>query len=80
VESEGRDGGYVEAFGAAALSGDAERIRMCYTKDRYPSVESAELTITRRKTCTKKLLRVYRCDYCGGYHLTSQPPAMPAAA
>jgi hypothetical protein len=48
---------------------------MCLTKDRYGNLESAKFTITRRETKTKKLLRLYTCPYCGGYHLTSQPEA-----
>lgn len=60
---------------------DKVQISMCLTKDRYGTRESAELTITRREMKTRKLLRLYACPYCGGYHLTSKPEAIgPMAA
>lgn len=64
---------YVDVFVSAVLAHDRVRIRMCLTKDRYSSYESARFTIERRQTKSGKLLRLYQCPYCGGYHLTSRP-------
>ena len=77
----GHGPGYEEVYVEAVLTHDRRQVRMCLTKDRYPSPEFAATTVERRTTISGKLLRVYRCDYCRGYHLTSQPQAeLPAAA
>jgi hypothetical protein len=69
----GHGEGYVDVYVDAVLTHDKVRIHMCLTKDRYSSYESARFTIERRQTKSGKLLRLYQCPYCGGYHLTSQP-------
>lgn len=54
---------------------------MCLSKDRYALRQSAEHAIPRREAKTGKVLRLYQCPYCGGYHLTSRPAAQaPLAA
>ena len=73
VASEGRDGRYVATFMAAVLARDRARIGMCLTKDRYDCKIAAELAIPNRESKTGKVLRSYRCPYCGGYHLTKIP-------
>ena len=77
----GREKVYTKVYVEAVLAKDKIRVSMCLTKDRYSSQESAQLTIQRRETKSGKLLRVYQCPFCGGYHLTSKPEAdMPMAA
>ena len=77
----GREKDYTRVYVEAVLAKDKIRVSMCLTKDRYSSQESAQLTIQRRETKSGKLLRVYQCPFCGGYHLTSKPEAdMPMAA
>ena len=77
----GRGKGYREAYVAAVRRGDKTRISMCLSKDRYASQGRAEAAIPRREAKTGKVLRLYQCPYCGGYHLTSKPTATdPLAA
>jgi hypothetical protein len=45
--------------------------RSCLRKVRYGHGETARLAIERQPG---KPLAYYACDYCGGYHLTSQVP------
>lgn len=52
--------------------GEAQR-RTCLAKNRYDTREDAE---EAARACTangRRALRVYRCDYCDGWHLTSKP-------
>lgn len=71
----------MEAYVLAILAKDRVRISMCLSKDRYALQQSAELAIPRREAKTGKVLRLYQCPYCGGYHLTSRPTApVPEAA
>lgn len=77
----GRGKGYRETYVAAVMSGDKTRIGMCLSKDRYASQASAGSAMARREAKSGKVLRLYQCPYCGGYHLTSKPMATdPLAA
>ena len=58
---------------AAVLAKDTVQIHMCLTKDRHASKEAAELAGSKRETKSGKLLKVYQCPFCGGYHLTKMP-------
>ena len=61
-----------EARRASDEFGEAQR-RTCAAKNRYATREDAE---EAARTCTtngRRTLRVYRCDYCDGWHLTSKP-------
>ena len=73
--------GYKEMYVDAIYAGDKLRVRMCLHKNRYASLSEACLVIGIRETKSGKQLRAYRCPYCSGYHLTSQPLApLPTAA
>ena len=77
----GRGQGFLEVYVFAILAKDRIRISMCLSKDRYGSQERADAAIPRRETKTGKVLRLYQCPYCGGYHLTRKLTApMPLAA
>ncbi len=50
---------------------------MCGGKTRYRDESAAELAIRNSEWAREDgggPLRTYRCDYCGRWHLTSQPP------
>lgn len=47
--------------------------RACSAKHRYESREDAEEAARTCITNGRRTLRVYRCDYCDGWHLTSKP-------
>ncbi len=43
----------------------------------YPTRQEAEATADHRmETPTTPLLRVYECEVCGNFHLTSNPPRL----
>ena len=45
-------------------------VRQCAKKNRYPTMETAEMVAERRTMTSGMPLRVYRCPCCGGYHIT----------
>ncbi len=52
---------------------EAQRYKACLSKQRYNTRAEAEATA---KLCAEhgtRGLEVYRCAYCGGWHLTSHP-------
>ncbi len=52
---------------------EAQRYKACLSKQRYDTRAEAEATA---KLCAEhgtRGLEVYRCAYCGGWHLTSHP-------
>ncbi len=50
------------------------RRRMCEGKTRYKDEAAADLAIRNIEWAEGKqgMLRTYRCEYCGRWHLTSQ--------
>lgn len=46
---------------------------MCLSKEIYFSKEKAEANVKIFSRLRKVKLRVYKCPYCKGYHLTSKP-------
>lgn len=58
----------------AAVERDAaRRNRACESKNRYASRAEAEEAIASCAAYGRRGLHSYRCDYCGGWHLTSKP-------
>ena len=47
--------------------------KMCLSKEIYFSKEKAEANAKIFSRLRKVELRVYKCPYCKGYHLTSKP-------
>lgn len=61
----------------SAMDSEERHRRMCGGKTRYKDEAAAELAIVRSEWARDgegSPLRTYRCDYCGRWHLTSQPP------
>jgi hypothetical protein len=63
----------VATFVAAVLAQDRMQMSMCLTKDRYDCRVAAETAVPHRESKTGRVLRSYRCPYCGGYHLAKMP-------
>lgn len=51
----------------------ARRERACESKNRYASRAEAEGAIASCAEWGRRGLSCYRCEYCGGWHLTSHP-------
>ena len=51
---------------------DARRERACESKNRYRSRAEAEAAAASCAEWGTPGLKCYRCDYCGGWHLTSK--------
>lgn len=51
----------------------AFRLKSCESKRRYDTREEAEETIALCAEHGRHGLSCYRCEYCGGWHLTSHP-------
>ena len=51
--------------------------RFVVRKQLFPTKEAADLSLTSFAVAHPKKghkpIRSYKCDYCGGYHVTSQP-------
>lgn len=83
-EFRSRLGGYGsldDAFGRAAI-GRAERDayhdalardKACSSKNRYLDEEDALEALEACERHGRRNLRIYRCPYCDGWHLTSKP-------
>ena len=52
---------------------EAFRYRSCERKNRYDSRMEAEAVIADCENHGRRGLTCYRCEYCGGWHLTSHP-------
>lgn len=50
----------------------------CESKNRYASRREAEDAIAACAAHGTRNLRCYRCEHCGGWHLTSKPPRTDA--
>lgn len=65
------------AFEAESVRGSARagalQKKACTSKVRYDTREDAEEAARTSRFAGGKTLRVYRCDYCDGWHLTSKP-------
>lgn len=60
---------------ALAAQRDADlRQRACSSKNRYQTYADAQEAIGSCADHGRGGLHCYRCDYCGGWHLTSKPP------
>lgn len=46
--------------------------KMCLTKRLYITFDEAEAALRCRQKRTDKTLRIYKCPFCKGYHLTSK--------
>lgn len=51
----------------------ARRVKACESKNRYASRAEAEQAVSWCADHGKRGLRIYRCKYCNGWHLTSRP-------
>ena len=49
------------------------RHKACESKNRYATRAEAEAAIVSCAAHGTRGLHCYRCDYCGGWHLTSKP-------
>lgn len=52
---------------------EARRYKACDRKNRYDSRPEAEAVIADCAVHGRGGLSCYRCEYCGGWHLTSHP-------
>lgn len=52
---------------------EARRYKACLSKQRYDTRSEAEATAALCAAHGRGGLQVYRCNYCGGWHLTSRP-------
>lgn len=52
---------------------DALRMKACESKNRYLSRSDAEAAIASCAEYGTTGLHCYRCEFCGGWHLTSKP-------
>jgi len=52
---------------------EARHYKACLSKQRYDTRAEAEATATLCAQHGKSGLEVYKCPYCGGWHLTSHP-------
>ena len=50
----------------------ADRARSCERKNRYATRAEAQEAIARCADNGRRGLSCYRCEYCGGWHLTSR--------
>lgn len=70
-----------DLFGREAARRDADEARReearyekaCASKNRYATRAEAEATAAACAAHGRGGLAVYRCPYCGGWHLTSHP-------
>lgn len=51
----------------------ALRDKACESKNRYATRAEAEENLAWCESQGRRGLHIYRCDYCGGWHLTSKP-------
>lgn len=51
----------------------ALRRKSCESKNRYETRSEAEDAIAACAAYGRRGLHCYRCDYCGGWHLTHKP-------
>lgn len=51
----------------------AFREKSCESKNRYDTRQDAEEAIARCAEHGRRGLTCYRCEFCGGWHLTSHP-------
>lgn len=49
------------------------RYKSCEKKNRYATRDDAEEALRWCEARGKRGLAIYRCDWCGGWHLTSHP-------
>ena len=54
---------------------EALREKACESKNRYATRAEAEAAIASCAAHGTRGLHCYRCDFCGGWHLTSKPQA-----
>lgn len=59
---------------AALDKADALRNKACESKNRYETQAEAREAIALCAEHGRTDLRCYKCDYCGGWHLTSKGP------
>ena len=53
----------------------ARRWSACEKKNRYATRADAEDALAACEAHGTRGLHIYRCEYCGGWHLTSHPKA-----
>lgn len=78
---DGWDDGLESAFDRAEAKGHAVddrreaafRAKSCESKKRYDTREDAEEAIELCAQHGRRGLTCYRCEFCGGWHLTSHP-------
>lgn len=52
---------------------ERRRYKACDRKKRYPSKAEAEAAIVACRHHGSRDLHCYKCEYCGGWHLTHKP-------
>ena len=67
------DGIFADENRRRADESSARQLSACQAKRRYDTREDAEEAARTCTTSDRRTLRVYRCDYCDGWHLTSKP-------
>ena len=60
---------------AAQEHDEALRQKACESKNRYATRAEAQAAIDSCAAHGTRGLHCYRCDFCGGWHLTSKPQA-----
>lgn len=75
--SDGLDGVYARAERERAAADErreaAYRTKSCASKNRYDTRWDAEEAIAWCASQGRSGLTCYRCEFCGGWHLTSHP-------
>lgn len=54
-------------------------MKRCTDKQRYPDQLAAMTALSRLRLKGRSEKRVYRCNYCRGWHATGRPRRMPSA-
>lgn len=52
---------------------EAFRYKSCSSKNRYDTRDEAEAVMADCENHGRRGLSCYKCEYCGGWHLTSHP-------
>ncbi len=52
---------------------EARRYKSCERKNRYDTRAEAEAVMADCENRGRRGLACYKCEYCGGWHLTSHP-------
>ena len=72
-EDERRDALRIAVAAAREDDAAAWRYKSCERKNRYDTRAEAEAVMADCENRGRRGLACYKCEYCGGWHLTSHP-------